>query len=79
MQVEKVRYAAMLSICFPFKFEGRFADGLEVIVSGNDEESCICRLVELADNHGGLEWYSGYCDEDYENGEYIGRDNFIYE
>lgn len=29
--------------------------------------------------HGELTWYSGVCDENYVDGEYVGRENFIYD
>lgn len=62
-----------------WKMIGRYADDEEIIVSGYDEESCMQKLIDLEEEHGELEWYSGYCDEDYECGEYIGRENFIYD
>ena len=37
------------------------------------------KLIELQEKHGELTWYSGVCDEDYVDGEYIGRENFIYD
>jgi hypothetical protein len=58
---------------------GRYADDEEIIVGGNDEEDCMCELIEKQKQHGNLVWYSGVTDEDYVDGEYIGRDNFIYE
>ena len=63
----------------PWKMVGQFSDGEEVIVCGNSEEDCMGKLVDLEEKHGSLTWYSGYCDEDYECGEYIGSDNFIYD
>lgn len=62
-----------------WKMIGRFADDEEIIVGGYDEESCMQKLIDLINEHGELEWYSGYCDEDYESGQYIGRENFIYD
>ena len=61
-----------------WKMIGRYANNMEVIVGGNNEATCMCKLIGLTDKHGELTWYSGYCDEDYECGEYIGRNNFIY-
>lgn len=63
----------------PWKMVGRYADDFEVEVEGSDEEDCMCKMIDLEDTHGDLVWYSGFCDEDYECGEYIGRDNFIYD
>lgn len=63
----------------PFRMCGRFADNFEVTVGGNDESDCIGKLDDLTKQHGELVWYSGYVDEDYANGEYIGRENFEYD
>lgn len=68
-----------INLFYPWKMCGRYADGFEITIGGNDESECICKLIELEEKHGKLEWYSGYCDEDYEAGEYIGRENFIYD
>lgn len=69
----------MLNIIYPWKMVGRYADDEEIIVGGNDEEDCMYELIEKQKQHGNLVWYSGVTDEDYVDGEYIGRDNFIYE
>lgn len=47
-------------------------------MGGNDEEDCMQRLIDLQEKHGDLTWYSGYVDQDYATGEYIGRENFVY-
>ena len=62
-----------------WKMEGRFADGEEITVTGPSEEYCVETLYEIGERHGGLEWYTGVTDEDYAFGEYIGRENFIYD
>lgn len=66
-------------IYYPWKMYGRYADEMEDTVCGNDEQDCLMRLIELAENHGGLVFYTGVGDEDYVDGEYIGKENFIYE
>ena len=43
------------------------------------KKDCMNLLADLESKHGKLTWYSGYSDEDYEAGEYIGRENFIYD
>lgn len=63
----------------PFRMCGRFTDDFEVTVGGNDESDCMEKLGELTEQHGELVWYSGYVDEDYADGEYVGRENFIYD
>lgn len=68
-----------ITIIYPWKMVGRYADGEEITVGGFDEEDCMNKLFELMEKHGNLEWYSGYSDEDYVAGEYVGRENFIYD
>lgn len=62
----------------PWRMCGEYKDGFTVTVGGNDESDCMEKLTKLEEKHGGLVWYSGYRDDDYEDGEYIGRENFIY-
>ena len=68
-----------MEFLYPWKMVGRYEDDEEIVVGGFDEEDCMDKLCQLQEKHGALTWYSGYCNEDYENGEYIGRENFIYE
>lgn len=67
------------SVLEPWRVCGEFQDGFIATVGGDSEESCMETLDALSDKHGELTWYSGYCDKDYEAGEYIGEENFIYE
>lgn len=67
------------TILEPFRMCGRFADDFEVTVGGNDENDCMDKLFDMMEKHGKLIWYSGYVDEDYAGGEYIGRENFEYD
>ena len=55
------------------------ADDFEATVGGNDECDCMEKLDEMTERHGELVWWSGYADEDYVAGEYIGRENFKYD
>ena len=48
-----------------------------IVKAGKSEEDCMQRLIDLQEKHGDLTWYSGYVDQDYVVGEYIGRENFI--
>ena len=59
-----------VKLCFPWMMVGRYAD---------DEEDCMMKLIAKQEKHGELTWYSGVNDEDYVDGEYVGRENFIYE
>lgn len=68
-----------MKICFPWKMVGRYADDKEIYVGGYDEEDCMMKLIDKQEKHGALTWYSGINDEDYVDGEYIGRENFIYD
>lgn len=69
----------MVNVNYLWKMIGRYANDKEVIVGGFDEEDCMNKLINLIKRNGELVWYSGYTDEDYEAGEYIGRENFIYD
>lgn len=68
-----------MKLLYTWRMVGRYADQTEIEVGGMDEEDCMWRLCNLIKEHGNLEWYSGVCDEDYVDGEYIGRENFIYD
>lgn len=68
-----------IKIIYAWKMVGCYEDGTELVVGGVDEEDCMYKLIQQQESSGNLEWYSGYCDEDYADGEYIGRENFIYE
>ena len=64
---------------YPWKMVGEYVDGYSAEVGGENEYDCMGKLIDLQEKHGKLTWYSGVCNEDYTDGEYIGRDNFIYE
>lgn len=64
-------------LLYPWKMIGRYIDDAEIIVNGYDETDCMERLIDLQNRHGKLTWYSGYSNENYVNGEYIGRENFL--
>lgn len=68
-----------INICYPWKMCGEYADGYETVVGGFDESDCMGKLIDGTEKHGDLTWYSGYNDEDYTDGEYIGRENYIYD
>ena len=67
----------MIKFIYSWKMIGRYADDEEVTVGGQSEEDCMYKLIEKQEKHGDLIWYSGITDEDYVDGEYIGRENFI--
>lgn len=69
----------MIKVIYPWKMVGRFADGTETCGLGLCEEDALMSLINLIPIHGNLDWYSGYCDEDYVDGQYIGRENMIYD
>ena len=68
-----------VKLLWPWKMIGRYADGEELTVGGFDESECMGKLIDLQEKHGELTWHSGFSDDDYANGEYIGAENFIYE
>lgn len=61
-----------------WKMYGEYEDGTCYVVGGDSEEDCMQKLIDQIEKHGMLTYYTGVCDEDYSNGEYIGRGNFIY-
>ena len=67
------------SIFEPWRICGEYKDGFSVTIGGNDEEDCMQRLINLQEKHGNLTWYSGFTDQDFAAGEYISRENFIYD
>jgi len=60
-----------INILYPYKMVGRYEDGFEIEVGGNDEGDCIWYLDKYSENHGELVWYSGVCDDYYIDGELI--------
>lgn len=66
-------------IIWPWKIEARYADDYEFTACGYSEEDCMEKIAAACAEHGECEWYSGVTDEDYVWGEYIGRENFIYD
>lgn len=68
-----------MNILWPWKMVGTYTDGEEITVGGSSEENCMEQLIDLEEKHGPLTWYSGVTDEDYQFGEYIGAENFIYD
>lgn len=64
---------------YPWKMYGEYEDGSDYTVGGDSEEDCMQKLIDQIEKRGMLIYYTGVCDEDYVNGEYVGRDNFIYD
>lgn len=62
----------------PWKMVADYEDGERLYSYGNSEEDCMEELLEQMEQHGNCTWYSGCSDEDYVDGEYIGRENFKY-
>lgn len=60
------------NILEPWRICGEYKDGFTVTVGGNSEEDCMEKLIDLQEKHGDLTWFSGYQDQDYAAGEYIG-------
>lgn len=69
----------MVRVHYPSKFYAEFNDGERRYYVGFSEEECIENIANDADDHGGIDYYTGVNDEDYVDGEYVGRENFIYE
>ena len=41
-----------IELLYPWKMIGRYEDGQEIIVNGNDEEDCMYKLCSLQEKHG---------------------------
>lgn len=67
-----------MKILYPYKLWARYKDDYEILIEGNNEDDCISKMAGMIGKHGEVTWYSGYCDEDYVDGEYVGRENFIH-
>lgn len=68
-----------MQILYPFIFLAKYEDGTSLSFGGNDEDDCMYKITKAIEKHGDCVWYGGYNDEDYVAGEYIGRENMIYE
>lgn len=68
-----------MTILTPWKMYGEYEDGTEIVVGGFNEYDCMDKLCYRQREHGELMFYTGINNEDYVDGEYIGRDNFIYD
>ena len=66
-------------IMHPWKIYAEYADGFSKTFEGNDEDDCMWKVGKAVEEHGECTFYTGVSDEDYVDGEYIGRENFIYE
>ena len=69
----------MGKICYPWCFYAEYKDGTKCYFYGNSEDECMQKVCDAISIYGECEYYTGIDDEDYAAGEYIGRDNFIYE
>lgn len=74
-----VRTQNVWAIFTPWKMFAEYQDGSELYFFGNSEEDCICEIASQQERHGELRMFTGVNDEDYVDGEYVGRENFIYE
>lgn len=64
--------------CTPWKMYAEYEDGTSLYFFGDSEEDCMCSIEELTCKHGDCTYYTVIDDENYSNGKYIGKDNFIY-
>lgn len=62
-----------------WKMVADYEDEERLYFHGNNEEDCMEEVAAQEEFHGKCTWYSGCSDEDYEVGEYIGRENFKYD
>lgn len=62
-----------------FKFYAEYEDGSSFYFYGNSEEQCVQEIADSMENFGKCTYYTGVNDEDRVDGEWVGRENFIYE
>lgn len=48
--------------CHPFCIYAEYEDGSSYYVYDRDEESCMCEVANLVDNHGNCAYYTGVTD-----------------
>lgn len=76
VRVSEEEYPGIESV---WKMVAEYEDGTRLYIFGEDEDVCMCEIAEREEKYGSCIYYSGCSDEDYVGGEYIGRDNFIYD
>ena len=69
----------MTKIMYPYYYYAEYTDGTSLYFKCFSEDDCICEIANEEKKHGKCTFYTGVCDEDYEAGEYVGVENFIYE
>ena len=58
-----------------WKFYAEYADGSEIYFEGRSEEDCIGQIADAEKEHGKCLFYTGVNDDEYIDGEYVGRDD----
>lgn len=64
---------------YNFEMYAEYEDGYSCYIYGEDEESCMYEIGVLVDKHKECIYYTAVNDEDRTDGEWIGRENYIYE
>lgn len=75
-RVSKEEYLPLVT---SWKMVADYEDGERLYFYGDSEEDCMEEILEQEERCRRCTWYSGCSDEDYEAGEYIGRENFKYD
>lgn len=63
---------------YHFEMYAEYEDDYSCYIYDEDEESCMCTIAELTNEHGSCVYYTGVESEDRTCGEWIGRENYIY-
>lgn len=64
---------------YPFAMYAEYEDGNCYYIYDRDEDNCMVGVCSLIEEHGYCEFYSGVTNEDRADGEWVGRENFIYD
>lgn len=75
----KVYRTGNILFATPWKMYAEYEDGEMLYFYGDSEEDCIEEIAAAEERHGKCTMYTGVNDKDYADGEYIGRENFIYD
>lgn len=76
---EDLRLANGCRLVTAWKMVAEYEDGEMLYFHGDNEDECMVEISNKEEIHGKCTWYSGYSDEDYVDGEYVGRENFIFD
>jgi hypothetical protein len=79
MKIVEVEFNPEESKNYNFEMYAEYEDGYSCYIYGEDEENCMYEIGLLMDKHKTCTYYTSVNNEDRTDGEWIGRENYIYE